>query len=106
MVFSKGPADIEWLVTDHLGTPRMVFELIIEALVGEAEVKLATKAGGWASSSGRIFGRHKIGLLNRNDYLRIGWSWKGTAAKGREVFRIAIGSIRGSIHKHFTLWPW
>ncbi len=40
------------------------------------------------------------GLLNSNDYMRIGWGWSGTQAAGRDVFRIAWGD--GS---HINLWP-
>jgi RHS repeat-associated protein len=101
----EGDADEDSTSYKVGGYTGVAFEITIEALTGEAEVKAATKAGGWASSSGRIFGRHKIGLLNRNDILRVGWSWKGSAMKGREVFRIAIGSARKRIHKHITLWP-
>ena len=32
------------------------------------------------------------GILNGNNYLRMGWSWKGCASNGKDVFRIAIGS--------------
>lgn len=70
---------------------------------GGAVAKQGLKAGHWLSSSGRVFGRHKIGLLNRNDILRVGWSWNQKIAK--EVFRIGIGSKRGPIHWHINIWP-
>lgn len=41
------------------------------------------------------------GLLNSNDYIRIGWGWKGSATSGSEVFRIAIGNKKSWIHLHF-----
>jgi hypothetical protein len=55
---------------------------------------------------GRLIGRHGRGIFNRNDYLRIGWSWKGSATSGRNVIRIGIGSRRFRIHIHITIWPW
>ncbi|MGH3548341.1 MAG: DUF6531 domain-containing protein [Pseudonocardiaceae bacterium] len=44
---------------------------------------------------GILFGRGKAGLLNRSDFLRVGWSWKGSALNGRNSFRIAFSSKRG-----------
>jgi RHS repeat-associated protein len=41
------------------------------------------------------------GLLNSNNYIRIGWGWKGSATTGSEVFRIAIGNKNSWIHWHF-----
>jgi RHS repeat-associated protein len=41
--------------------------------------------------SSRLFAR-KTGLLNRNNFLRIGWGWSGTKKAGYEVFRISIGT--------------
>lgn len=49
---------------------------------------------------GWLFGRGH-GLLNSNDFIRIGWGWKGTAKAGKEIFRIAIGSKRLPFHWHF-----
>jgi hypothetical protein len=42
-----------------------------------------------------------VGLLNSNNYLRVGWGWKGSATAGAEVFRIAIGNKNSWIHWHF-----
>ncbi len=41
------------------------------------------------------------GLLNSNDFIRIGWNWKGSATAGSEVFRLAIGNKRSWIHWHY-----
>ncbi|MEX0299794.1 MAG: hypothetical protein AB3N28_12055, partial [Kordiimonas sp.] len=59
-------------------------------------------------SRGALLGRHKYGLLNRNDYLRFGWNWSGPAVGGREALRIAIGSKRVNWlpRGHINLWPW
>ncbi|SEM18338.1 RHS repeat-associated core domain-containing protein, partial [Blastococcus sp. DSM 46786] len=54
-------------------------------------------------NSGRVFGRGKRGFTNRNDFARLGWSWKGSAKQGTNIFRAAIGSKRGRIHLHYTL---
>jgi RHS repeat-associated protein len=65
--------------------------------------------------NGKLFGRHKKGIFNRNNFLRIGWAWKGSAQNGRNVFRIGIGSKNGipwfkgktlDIHWHIDIWPW
>jgi len=55
------------------------------------------------SKSSPLFKR-KVGLLNNNDYLRIGWGWNGTKQTGGDVFRIAIGSKKSGIHKHIDIW--
>lgn len=55
---------------------------------------------------GRLIGRHKIGILNRNNYARLGWSWKGAHNTGRNVIRISIGRKGWPIHFHITIWPW
>jgi RHS repeat-associated protein len=49
--------------------------------------------------SSKLFGRHKIGRLNRNDHLRLGWTWRGSAKKGRNMFSMRVGSKRS------FLWP-
>jgi hypothetical protein len=46
------------------------------------------------------------GVFNSNDYLRIGWGWKGPAKGGHDVFRIVVGNKRltifgKTIHWHF-----
>lgn len=50
----------------------------------------------------------KGGILNNNDYFRIGWSWYGRNVldflpAGGWVFRIVVGSDALGIHWH--LWP-
>jgi len=42
------------------------------------------------------------GILNTNDFLRVGWGWSQEV--GREVFRIGIGSNRLPFHGHLDLW--
>lgn len=49
---------------------------------------------------GWLFGRG-IGLFNSNNFIRIGWGWRGSATSGREIFRLAIGSRRLPFHWHF-----
>jgi len=53
-----------------------------------------------AGPRGWLLGRGG-GLLNTNDYIRLGWSWKGSAMEGKEIIRLAIGSKRLPIHWHF-----
>ena len=68
--------------------------------------------GGGLSIAGSIKGANAIdnpdlfarrtGLLNNNDYLRIGWGWSQPAKS--EVFRIAIGPYGSSWHTHIDLF--
>ncbi|WP_410603193.1 PA14 domain-containing protein [Amycolatopsis sp. lyj-90] len=45
-------------------------------------------------ASSKLFGRHKIGILNRNDKVRLGWTWKGNAQKGHNSLALRVGSKR------------
>jgi RHS repeat-associated protein len=68
-----------------------------------AGIKICEKAAPFIARNSPLFARGS-GLLNSNDYLRIGWNWEGPAIGGQNVFRIAIGSKRGWLHWHWTLW--
>jgi RHS repeat-associated protein len=48
-------------------------------------------------TASRFVGRNKAGVLNRNDNLRLGWSWKGTAEQGRNMLGLRIGSKRTNV---------
>ena len=61
---------------------------------GVAALGVGSTPRGWLLGRGR-------GLLNSNDYLRFGWSWKGTAKQGKEIIRLAVGNKRKRIHWHF-----
>jgi RHS repeat-associated protein len=72
---------------------------------------LFTSAGQQRVESGLIngigdllFGRDKIGILNRSDLLRIGYSWTGQWQTGSSVFRVSLGSHRLGWKRHFDLW--
>jgi len=56
-------------------------------------------------TTSKLFGRGKIGRFNRNNVGRLGWSWKGGAHDGSNVFRAALGSKRNrfGIHLHYTM---
>jgi len=56
-----------------------------EAVVGGLVVR-ATRLG----QSSRLFAK-TTGWLNRNDFLRIGWSWRGSRRAGEPIFRIVVG---------------
>jgi RHS repeat-associated protein len=60
----------------------------------------ATTIGIGSAPKGWLLGRGR-GLLNANDYIRLGWSWKGSAKEGKEIIRLAIGNKRLPIHWHF-----
>jgi RHS repeat-associated protein len=61
----------------------MVVQVVATSAAGGQAIR-ATQAG----KASTLFARK--GLLNSNDYLRIGWNWKGTAKNGYDVFRISI----------------
>ena len=61
----------------------------------------AARLSEFVGPRGPLFGRNG-GFFNSNDYVRVGWNWKGPSAAGRLVFRIAIGSRRLPFHWH---WP-
>lgn len=48
-----------------------------------------------------LFGRAG-GLLNSNNIARLGWGWN--ANRGREVFRLAVGSRNAAFHGHFDVF--
>ena len=66
----------------------------------------AAKLGGdlAAKAAEAFFARGGKGLLNSNDFSRIGYGWQGSATAGSNVLRIGIGSKRLPIHIHITLW--
>lgn len=39
-------------------------------------------------ASSKLFGRHKIGIFNRTDKVRLGWTWKGGAHDGRHMLNV------------------
>jgi RHS repeat-associated protein len=60
------------------------------------------------SAAGDFLFSRGTGLLNSNNYVRIGWGWYGGniidyVPVGAEVFRIVVGNPNSPIHWH--LWP-
>ena len=47
-------------------------------------------------------GKKSGGYFNRRA-VRIGWSWKGSAKNGRNVFRIGLGNKGSRLHLHYTI---
>lgn len=43
------------------------------------------------------------GKLNRNNSLRLGWTWKGSAKKGNNMLSIRVGSKKSLIHFHYHI---
>jgi hypothetical protein len=74
-------------------------------LTGANAGNAAKTATGATSLSQALFARGN-GLLNSNDYFRIGFGWTGSGKAGHDVFRVAIGSKRGRVHWHIDLWRW
>ncbi len=61
------------------------------------------------TSAGDYLFARGTGLLNSNDFLRVGWGWYGGnlidyLPVGAEVFRIVVGNPNSPIHWH--LWSW
>jgi RHS repeat-associated protein len=55
---------------------------------------------------GRFLFNRGTGLLNRNNYLRVGRSWRGSAAQGRNVFRVSIGHRTWPTIPGLPPFPW
>lgn len=82
---------------------------------GEAAAAAAAELGTAACEAGLNVGtkmlgpesplfKRRGGLLNSNDYFRIGWNWNNNkAGGGGPVFRIAIGGKNLPIHWHLDL---
>ncbi|MEV8373735.1 RHS repeat-associated core domain-containing protein [Kribbella sp. NPDC056861] len=76
------------------------------SLIGKVAIK--SKRFGIGS---KLFGRHKVGRFNRNDRVRLGWTWRGSAKNGRNMFSLRFGSKRGfkfrgkkrKLHVHYHL---
>jgi hypothetical protein len=71
---------------------------VAEASLLAAGAVMGAQAAGYDS----LFGRGGTGLLNSNDYLRIGYGWNNNIQQ--TVFRIAVGSKNAFIHWHLDLW--
>ena len=85
----------------------------VAAMLGEqaltvltlGEGQLAAKSlSSYSAGIADYFFARKYGLLNTNDYFRIGYGWSGSALQGHKVFRIGIGSKRLPFHWHKDLW--
>ena len=58
-----------------------------------------------------LFGRHKVGIFNRNDVFRVGKGWKGypkgsPKGPGRDVFRAALGHRSWPKIPFLPRFPW
>jgi RHS repeat-associated protein len=58
-----------------------------------------------------LFGRHKVGIFNRNNFFRVGKGWKGypkgsPKGQGREVFRAAFGHRSWPKIPFLPRFPW
>lgn len=84
-----------------LTEPKIYAEFYVVSALGSLVVNSAAR-----SAVGELLFARGGGLLNSNDYLRIGRGWYGSARDGSEWFRIAIGSRRGSVHWHIRLWKY
>jgi hypothetical protein len=83
--------------------------LIYPRIAGKQFAIVATTWAAARPHGGLLFGKggpqQKAGLLNRNNWVRIGWGWKGTRNTGHLVFRIATGKRGTPGHRHWDIWP-
>lgn len=106
------PGQVAWdnfLTEMYFGNDGAQAGSYLSQFVAEQALAIATLGAGNAASglsrllgpAGPVFGRGGRGLLNSNDFIRIGYGWSGSAQTGSQVFRIAIGSKRLPFHWHF-----
>jgi hypothetical protein len=58
-----------------------------------------------SKTSKKLFARGS-GILNRNNVVRIGQGWKGTAEEGKLIFRISIGHRNCPTIPGLPSFPW
>lgn len=94
-----------------LGGSRASGELVrdIELALGGATLLARTSWLYNSSLLGRsswLLGRGN-GLLNSNNYLRLGWGWRGSSAAGQNVLRLATGGpLRSGAPWARSAWNW
>lgn len=66
---------------------------IATAVAGETIVVTGARLGP------TLFAR-STGLANSNNYVRLGYGWKGSRTEGKEIFRLVIGNKNSWIHWH------
>jgi RHS repeat-associated protein len=98
------PAEIQGVRSDEYLADALMFVPVekLAAPLARAATKLGGDLAGKAAET--FFARGGKGLLNSNDFFRIGYGWQGSATAGSNVFRVGIGSKRMPIHIHITLW--
>jgi RHS repeat-associated protein len=118
-------AQVRELVAQQLGIPLWLVDLGLWAHANNAELDalrrgleagslvlgagsiytgLLRTGGQVLGSEGFLFGRGSAGLLNNNDFIRIGFGWRGPTTSGEEIFRIAIGKPNSWSHFHIDLF--
>ncbi|ABQ70784.1 hypothetical protein Swit_4446 [Rhizorhabdus wittichii RW1] len=78
------------------------FDISLEQAI--AVPALVGMAGALAPEAGTALFARRTGLLNANDYLRLGMGWKQKA--GKEVFRMSVGNKDWEPLKGFLPFPW
>lgn len=107
-------ADAQWGDTDSpwYTAGELTGSVISGTLTGTGTGKLIGKGVSKTVNSpllgkgSKLFGRGgkfgEKGILNANDKVRVGWSWKGTRQNGKDVFRISWAKRgKGSWWNHF-----
>lgn len=76
-----------------------ILKLEVGAFAAAGAVAAAPAAGTALFSRG-------TGLLNSNNVLRLGWSWKGSHSAGRLVFRMSVGHRSWQQIPRLPTFPW
>lgn len=98
------PADVQGVRPEASFGDALMF-VPVEKLAAPVAGAAARLGGDLAAKAAdAFFARGGKGLVNSNDFFRIGYGWKGTAKAGSDVFRIAIGNKDSWIHIHIDLW--
>jgi hypothetical protein len=93
-------------VQTWIGANNVVKETTIGTVAAYTAAPLLGEAA--TTSAGDALFARGTGLLNTNNFLRIGWGWYGAnvtdnLVKGGNVFRVVVGCPNCFIHWH--IWP-
>jgi RHS repeat-associated protein len=101
-VVSLSPGQAPFWVTDteYAQIQKRQIALVASVLSSQVRIPGLTVKG----VGDYLFARGGQGLLNSNNWIRLGYGWQGSATAGRDVFRLVVGNKNAPIHIHVTLW--
>jgi RHS repeat-associated protein len=98
--------DPNWQKSEYSDTVDVVTGVVATGpllIMGGSEA--ATLEYGGITVSDSLFARG-IGLTNSNNFIRLGWSWNGSAMNGNTVFRLAVGNRYWPTVPFMPPFPW